>query len=70
MKPMSVTEKFLGFHGSAEDALYFVESMSTMLFVNGIQRESDECPKVLNDFLYALEVRLQAEGLLDGRSTL
>lgn len=56
---MIVIEKYLRFDGLAQDALSFVE------FMREIQDEGIEFPKVLNDFVFSIEVALQREGVLD-----
>lgn len=50
---------YLRFDGTFEDALSFVRAMREL------QRSGLDYPKVFNDFLFAIEVRLQNEGYLD-----
>jgi len=53
-------EKYLRFDGLPADALSFVESIRTVFDESG-----SDMPKVLNDFVFNLEVALQNEGILD-----
>ena len=58
MKIIQASERFLSYHGDAQTALYLVESI----------REAYGCtdlPKMLNDFIFNIEVALQNAGVLD-----
>ena len=53
-------EKYLSFDGLPQDALSFIDS------IRGVFDESgSDMPKVLNDFVFNLEVALQNIGVLD-----
>ena len=56
---MIIIEKYLRFEGSSADALNFVTNMREA------QNTGLEYPKVFNDFMFAIEVALQNEGVLD-----
>lgn len=51
---------YLQFEGAPQDALSFVQEMRELQNDTGL-----EFGKVLSDFLFAIEVALQNEGLLD-----
>jgi hypothetical protein len=53
-------EKYLSFDGLPADALSFVESIRSVFDEAG-----SDMPKVLNDFVFNIEVALQNEGILD-----
>ena len=58
MKIIQASERFLSYHGDAQTALYLVESI----------RQAYGCvdvPKMLNDFIFNIEVALQDAGVLD-----
>ena len=55
---ITVTEKYLTFSGLANDAWHFVEDINQSY-------ASGDMPKVLSDFLFAIEVQLQQIGFLD-----
>jgi hypothetical protein len=55
---MEAQEKFLRFEGTPQEALDFVERMVDA--TRGI-----DLPKVMGDFIFAIEVQLQREGVLD-----
>ena len=58
MKIIQASERFLSYHGDAQTALYLVESI----------RQAYGCadlPKMLNDFIFNIEVALQNAGVLD-----
>jgi len=52
------SEKYLAFEGHASDAIVLIESL------HGAYYGSD-MPKVLNDFVFNLEVALQNAGIYD-----
>ena len=55
---IQASERFLSFNGDSETALYLVESI----------REAyghTDMPKMLNDFIFNIEVALQNAGVLD-----
>jgi len=51
-------EKYLSFDGLPADALRFVDSVRSVYLY-------DDMPKVLNDFVFNIEVALQNAGILD-----
>jgi len=53
---MRVTNWYLTFDGSEDDALYFLDCM---------KESRGMLPKALSDLLFALEVELQNAGVLD-----
>jgi hypothetical protein len=53
-------EKYLAFNGLPADALSFVESIRSVFDLAG-----SDMPKILNDFVFNIEVALQNEGILD-----
>jgi hypothetical protein len=53
-------EKYLKFEGLPNDALSFVENVR-----NAYDESGNDMPKVLNDFVFNLEVALQNIGVLD-----
>ena len=55
---IETSEKYLSFKGLPPDALALVASMHDAF-------EHSEMPKVLNDFIFNLEVALQNDGWLD-----
>lgn len=58
MRLIDVSEKYLSFRGDTEYALLLVNSM----------REAyghSDMPKMLNDFVFGIEVALQNAGVLD-----
>jgi hypothetical protein len=57
---IAAQEKYLAFNGYPADALRFIDSVTTAFDEAGI-----DMPKVLNDFVFNLEVALQNAGVLD-----
>jgi hypothetical protein len=55
---MEAQEKFLRFAGTTQEAFDFVERM-------GDATRGVDLPKVMSDFIFAIEVQLQREGFLD-----
>jgi hypothetical protein len=55
---ITAREKYLQFDGYAEDAIVLVDSLHEAYF--GI-----DMPKVLNDFVFNIEVALQNNGIYD-----
>jgi hypothetical protein len=53
-------EKYLSFDGLPADALRFVESIRSVF-----DQAGSDMPKVLNDFVFNIEVALQNAGILD-----
>jgi hypothetical protein len=51
-------EKYLSFNGFPQDAMSLVDSLHQAYF-------GEDMPKVLNDFVFNLEVALQNAGWLD-----
>ena len=51
-------EKYLSFDGLPADALSFVDSIRSVY-------DGGDMPKVLNDFVFNIEVALQNAGVLD-----
>jgi predicted lipid carrier protein YhbT len=60
MKIIQAQEKYLSFNGDTEYALRFVESIR-----NAFDESGNEMPKMLNDFVFNIEVALQNENILD-----
>ena len=58
MKIIQASERFLSFHGDAETAMYLVDSIREAYGCNDV-------PKMLNDFIFNIEVALQDAGVLD-----
>ncbi|NBS69260.1 hypothetical protein EBT31_10160 [bacterium] len=58
MNPIiEASERFLTYKGDAQTALYLVESIRNAYQV--------DMPKMLNDFIFNIEVALQNAGVLD-----
>ena len=55
---IQASEKALSFNGDSKTALYLVESLQAAY-------EDKEMPKMLNDFVFNIEVALQDAGVLD-----
>jgi len=51
-------EKYLSFDGFAEDAIGLIDSLHSAYY-------GEDMPKVLNDFVFNLEVALQNAGIFD-----
>lgn len=58
MKIIQANEKALSYQGDAEYALRLVESMREAY-------DDNDMPKMLNDFVFSIEVALQNAGVLD-----
>jgi uncharacterized glyoxalase superfamily protein PhnB len=58
MIKIEVTNKYLSFKGTSEDAISFVEEIHEAYRVSGMDMN-----KTLNDFLFSIEVALQEEGV-------
>ena len=58
MKIIQASEKALSYQGDAEYALRLVESMREAY-------DGNDMPKMLNDFVFSIEVALQNAGVLD-----
>lgn len=58
MKIIHASEKFLSYEGDSQTALYLVESIREAY-------GSVDMPKMLNDFVFNIEVALQNAGVLD-----
>jgi len=59
-KFIKASNRQLSFDGDNQTALMFVESIHNAYLENGI-----EMPKLLNDFIFNIEVSLQDAGILD-----
>ena len=57
---ITASEKFLSFDGLVEDAKHFVDEVRETFDEAG-----SDMPKVLNDFIFNIEVELQFAGVLD-----
>ena len=57
---ITAQEKYLKFDGLSNDALRFVDDIRNVFDASG-----SDMPKVLNDFVFNLEVALQNIGVLD-----
>jgi hypothetical protein len=57
---ITAQEKYLKFDGLPNDALRFVDDIRNVFDASG-----NDMPKVLNDFVFNLEVALQNIGVLD-----
>ena len=55
---IETSEKYLSFKGLPQDAMALVDSVHEAF-------EHSDMPKVLNDFIFNLEVALQDDGWLD-----
>lgn len=55
---IQASEKYLSFKGLPQDAMALVDSVHEAF-------ENSDMPKVLNDFIFNLEVALQNDGWLD-----
>jgi uncharacterized glyoxalase superfamily protein PhnB len=64
MKTIIATEKYLSFRGDSEYALSFVDSIRDAYDL-AVQSGGDGMPKMLNDFIFNIEVALQDAGVLD-----
>jgi hypothetical protein len=60
MKLIEAQEKYLSFKGDTNYALALVESIR-----KAFEESGNEMPKMLNDFIFNIEVRLQDIGVLD-----
>jgi len=60
LKFIKASNRQLSFDGDTETALMFVESIHNAYLENGI-----DMPKLLNDFIFNIEVSLQDAGILD-----
>ncbi len=59
-KFIKASNRQLSFDGDTKTALMFVESIHNAYLENGI-----DMPKLLNDFIFNIEVSLQDAGILD-----
>jgi len=59
-KFIKASNRQLSFDGDSQTALMFVESIHNAYLENGI-----DMPKLLNDFVFNIEVSLQDAGILD-----
>lgn len=57
---ITASEKFLSFEGLVGDAIHFVDNVR-----GTYNRAGEDMPKVLNDFIFNIEVELQHSGVLD-----
>ena len=57
---IQASEKMLSFHGDTNSAMALVDSLRQAYDDSGL-----EMSKMLNDFVFNLEVALQNEGILD-----
>lgn len=57
---ISAENKYLNYRGDSQYALYLIESLHQAYLEQGI-----DMPKMLNDFVFNLEVALQDAGVLD-----
>ena len=57
---ITASEKFLSFDGLVEDAKHFVDEVR-----EDYDEAGSDMPKVLNDFIFNIEVELQFAGVLD-----
>jgi len=57
---IQASEKALSFNGDSQTALYLVNDLRESYQANGM-----EMPKMLNDFVFNIEVALQNAGVLD-----
>ena len=57
---IQASEKYLSFKGDANYAMRLVDSLREVYDSSGC-----EMPKMLNDFVFNIEVALQNEGVLD-----
>jgi len=57
---IQASEKALAFHGDSQTALYLVNDLRESYQQNGM-----DMPKMLNDFVFNIEVALQDAGVLD-----
>jgi hypothetical protein len=60
LKFIKASNRQLTFYGDTETALMLVESLHNAYLDNGI-----DMPKLLNDFVFNIEVSLQDAGILD-----
>jgi hypothetical protein len=58
MKTIQTREKYLSYSGDADYALRLVQEIQMAFF-------GTDMPKMLNDFIFNIEVALQNEGVLD-----
>jgi hypothetical protein len=58
MKMIQASERYLSFNGDSDYALMMVESLREAY-------GSNDMPKMLNDFVFNIEVALQNAGVLD-----
>ena len=59
-KFIKASNRQLSFDGDTQSAFMFVESIQNAYLENGI-----DMPKLLNDFIFNIEVSLQDAGVLD-----
>lgn len=57
---IQASEKALSFNGDSQTALYLVNDLRESYQANGM-----EMPKMLNDFVFNIEVALQNAGVID-----
>ena len=57
---IQASEKALSFNGDSQTALYLVNDLRESYQANGM-----DMPKMLNDFVFNIEVALQNAGVLD-----
>ena len=57
---INAENKYLSYRGDSQYALYLIESLHQAYLEQGI-----DMPKMLNDFVFNLEVALQDAGVLD-----
>jgi hypothetical protein len=57
---IQASEKALSFNGDSQTALYLVNDLRESYQANGM-----DIPKMLNDFVFNIEVALQNAGVLD-----
>ena len=60
LKFINTSNRQLSFNGDTQTALMLVESLHNAYLDNGI-----DMPKLLNDFVFNIEVSLQDAGVLD-----
>jgi len=60
MIKIQASEKYLSFNGGAADAFVLVERLHYVY-----DKAGEDMPKVINDFVFNLEVALQNAGVLD-----
>ena len=60
LKFINTSNRQLSFNGDTQTALMLVESLHNAYLENGI-----DMPKLINDFVFNIEVSLQDSGVLD-----